>query len=593
MARTLRLVFLLSAAIATCALVLAGQGGAPAKRVSSPEATLAAFAKAMENRDFKSMAGLVLGGDTTFDYRQLFGKDKLVDTVYAKVISKIWSVTIVGGFAEVEGSLDYRSPVSGGGGTGYGVMLYLDHGDWRIAPYLSRYGVENPRYGGGDLADYINLVRNPEAILTRREPPAPVRNHSEQTIKLGMERTKFLDQVLNLPMPGGPDEYPPYSGYRFWLFDRTTMLWPVGRSDEVVFYLAQGGAGVSLTCWRRVGPKPKRMWQVALPKGRSNGGKPLQGTLAHWLAKQGACLPKKMPKDMVKGLRAVRTYAVYQVAMRQSVFTCRVVSKDGTEKSGTAKFYSPEAVNQNDSDAEAAGLFITPDEVPLLKPVASSGFVPADQSRQERAFITDPNRLGQLRSTLGEPDIPDDPVTFMPSPIWSATNINYDTRQIFPIGRADERLYLNVMDPGGTAYLALETKHGGKIRKEWYITFRSVKERSSIPAKELRSMGTLEAFLAREGLQPLLPKNHAQAQRIRKVLKAKESFATYFTSAHMGGPMYCGHIDVDGSETQYWLVKDEDVQGGWKDFPVTGFPYRITEFERKEIRARIEQRRKR
>ncbi|HTQ08709.1 MAG TPA: hypothetical protein VMI31_01420 [Fimbriimonadaceae bacterium] len=577
MGRTLRILFL-AATIAAFAFVFAGQNLPP-----SPEATVVAFAKAIEDHDFKAMAALVVRGNATFGYKELLGRDDRIKRIYAKVSVKTLDVSGTGIDAEWHGRVDHSYANGGGGGDDERVRLKLDHGNWRIVPPFSQHWA-------GVLAEYADLVARPDKIFAEREAAlAPSRNRTERTIKLGMDRAKFFRQILSLPERGKPEDYPPYSGYKsMMMIEHTAVLWPIGRSDEVIFCMTYDGHPIALTCWRRSGEEPKRAWQARLPQGRSKSRKCVIGTLARWLAREGGRLPKRIPKDMARTLRAVRPYAAYQEIGAVSIFTCWVVLEDGSEKLGTAKHYTSDAITESDDQVRDEGFYITPGEVELLTPAASSRLPkrPSISPVGDHTFITDLWHLGELRSTFGEPADREDPATGIRSPIWSATNINYDTRQIFPIGRADERLYLNEIDPGGTAYLALESRHGDKVDKGWYITLRSVKERSSIPMKELRSMGTLEAFLAREGLQPLLPKNHAQAQRIRKVLKAKESYATYFTSAHMGGPMYCGHIDLDGTETPYWLVKQEDLQGTGNDYPVTGSPYRITEFEQDAIRSR-------
>jgi hypothetical protein len=204
--------------------------------------------------------------------------------------------------------------------------------------------------------------------------------------------------------------------------------------------------------------------------------------------------------------------------------------------------------------------------------------------RTTQSAIGDFKRLGKLRSEFGDP-----PVTEreggLREHIWTPDTIDYTNRQFFPVGVANERFYLNSFFGGGQHWLALETKRGGTIRKEWYVELREAAPRKSIKPVQLRSMGTLEAYLARRGLRPLLPRGRVAAARILRALRARRGYAVYMATAVESGTVYCSYLQPDGVEVKY--VRADEFNPAILDYPVTGFPYPVTPAEQKEIRSRL------
>jgi hypothetical protein len=147
------------------------------------------------------------------------------------------------------------------------------------------------------------------------------------------------------------------------------VLWPVGRSDEV-FFLFGGEQNTYFTGWRRVGGKPKRLWQVTLPKKGGSGKTPASGTLAKWLFENTGKMPTRMPKAMRDALGVVRPYAAYIEVAAIGSFLCWVVFADGTVKPGAARLDN-ESTMQDSHQLWEQGFFITPDEEFLLAPAAS------------------------------------------------------------------------------------------------------------------------------------------------------------------------------------------------------------------------------
>ncbi|CAN5571788.1 hypothetical protein BH11ARM1_BH11ARM1_13790 [soil metagenome] len=183
-------------------------------------------------------------------------------------------------------------------------------------------------------------------------------------------------------------------------------------------------------------------------------------------------------------------------------------------------------------------------------------------------------QLGPARLAFGDPD--SSVLTFNEQSIWCCNNVqsNRNTVALFPIGRADVRIYIN--QSHGDIYLAFERKTSLKVEKVW-----KVKLSPSKVGKKVRVVGSLSNYLLSLGF--IVPDNSSKL--IRAFSQARQPFA-YYEFAPLQGSVTSRFLDVNGiliinADT------DEDVQ--WlqrsRMFPDTDFNYRITESERAIIQS--------
>ena len=350
----------------TAALSLAGSPGGPASSEtatllqvsagSSPKDTVVAFVKALQKWDFKTMAGLVSGGDTGFDYKQF--KDPTEFLAYGwlpyggfnRVEVKVKREKLQGPRGEVVCNITfYQNKVAGASYGDEVLPVEMKGGKWYITPNRSGGAFAFLAYG---LTRPAEVRKGVEANFGR------TRNLTPATQKLGRDRLKFFDQVLSIDRNSASAV--PYSGYKsMTLEEHTNVIWPVGRSDELVFLLSGDNL---LTSWKRVNGKPKRMWQVKIITKTGSGGK-LSGTLPKWLDNQ---VPAKITPSIRATLRQNRAYAVYIESAAISTYYCWVVFKDGTQKTGFDQV-KPMPFGQDSRQVQRQGFFITPDERALLK----------------------------------------------------------------------------------------------------------------------------------------------------------------------------------------------------------------------------------
>jgi hypothetical protein len=325
-------------------------GGPPQPRLG---ATVRAFGEALTKRDYKAMAALVYGGDTSFDYSRLTEDGGDLGKRYTKFAIKILEEKIAGDTAVVQCRYSYSLPGGFGIPGDEPLSLKLERGSWKIVSTQCR--------SGNFLEDTAAFFADPEAALQEHDAKyGPTRNSSPETLKLGKERATFLDAVWTIGERHG-DSWPAYSGYQDGMGGPyTKMFWPAGRADEVVFYLYSGKPREAYaTCWRRVSGKPTRMWQVKMP-ATGKGEKLDVGTLARRLGE----VPISMPKDMEATLAKVRPYATYQISLFD--YECGIVLEDGTQKKNEAWgvfFLADQPLEQ----ASTRGFFITPDELAAMK----------------------------------------------------------------------------------------------------------------------------------------------------------------------------------------------------------------------------------
>lgn len=339
-------------------LLLARQGSD-----ASPVGTVLAFAKALQRHDFKAMAALVEGGQTGFDYSQILGEDQQLDQRYTRVTFKLHRVKITGNHAQVTGDLGFSTPDDRGGEQqGETVPLILENGTWKIVPN------DHKGQAGHFIEEFANNLAHPEEILARQSQYlAPTRNLTATTLALGKARARFFQKILDISDRHNQDD-PPYSGYKSMaMIEHTTMLWPLGRADEVIFFFT-GERASYLTGWRQIGGVPKRLWQVTLPYVHARRAKPARGALGRWLVDQKVGLPARPSPELRKALAAVRPYAAYHETGAVAIFTCWVVFDGGDEKPEMASL-SLRSIRQDSYQAIARGFFITPDEVTRLAAV--------------------------------------------------------------------------------------------------------------------------------------------------------------------------------------------------------------------------------
>ena len=344
-------------ALLTCLLVcaaatlLAWQSKPP-----KPEDTVRAFAKALAQDDYPAMARLVLGGKPDFDFAKLRTDDQELKTVYTRYDFTVKSVEITGDKAMV--TIDSKSETKGerSGDNGIDkVPLQLINGEWKIIPDdmkgATGYFMERKAY----------VLANPEKVYAQLQLAyGPTRNVGEVEKKLGLERSRFFDEIFGMTDP--TDDYNvPWHGYKsMTMVEHTLVLWPVGKADEVVFDMGLEQANY-LTYWKRVNGKPKRIWQYKVTEDAKVPQRG-DGTLAIWLRKG---------KDAVRGRLASelfnkkRPYAAYIEIGAIGMFMCYVIRADGTSDPRYSR-YGENAILQDSGQLVEKGFFITDEESMLL-----------------------------------------------------------------------------------------------------------------------------------------------------------------------------------------------------------------------------------
>ncbi len=325
---------------------------------TKPEDTVKAFARALAKDDFSAMARLVVGGKPEFDFSKLRGDDQERAVVYVQFDLKVREVKVDGDRATVVASYTAKEKGNMYAGTADKeiVPLQLVEGEWKIVPYTKRTPT------GYLLERMANILANPEKELDKlTQAYGPTRNIGVINKKLGQERRDFFVAILNTD---GPDRnYVPYTGYKsMTMVEHTSVMWPVGKADEVIFDMGLE-QGSYFTYWKKVKGKPKRIFQFELKK--VNGKQSPIGTLQIILAKSGDHLGRGQGASPTKLIQMKRPYACYIEVGAIGSFVCTVIREDGSRDPSTPG-YSMEAIMQDSYQLLKKGFFITPAEQMLM-----------------------------------------------------------------------------------------------------------------------------------------------------------------------------------------------------------------------------------
>lgn len=325
---------------------------------AKPEHTVKAFAKALAKDDYAAMARLVVGGKPEFDFSKLRGDDQERDRAYVQFDVKVKEVKVEGDRATVIVSYTAKEKGNEYAGTSEKeiVPLQLVDGEWKIIPYtkLSPTGFTMERLA--------NVLANPDKELDKiTRAYGPTRNVGAANDKLGQDRRDFFVAILKTDGPSR--NYVPYTGYKsMTMVEHTSVMWPVGKSDEVVFDMGLEQASY-LTYWKKVNGKPKRIFQYEIKD--VNGKQSPFGTLDIILAKNKAQLGKGQGASPTELIQKKQAYACYIEVGAIGSFVCTVTREDGTRDSSTPN-YSAEAIMQDSYQLFKRGFFITPAEQMLM-----------------------------------------------------------------------------------------------------------------------------------------------------------------------------------------------------------------------------------
>ncbi len=142
--------------------------------------------------------------------------------------------------------------------------------------------------------------------------------------------------------------------------------------------------------------------------------------------------------------------------------------------------------------------------------------------------------LGKLRAAFGTPK---EPAAVRRMPHMTM----YMRTDLYPEGRADVRYTLDDSADPEIRYLTKYTKANGVARVEWSIELKAAK--APRPSAEQRAkLGTLEAWLLGDGLQPTRELGPAQ----KASFGAQKRFAAYRTGTMFESvAYYCVELDGD------------------------------------------------
>lgn len=323
-----------------------------------PEHTVKAFAQALVKDDFPAMARLVVGGKPNFDFSKLRGDDQQLDTIYVQFDVKVKEVKVDGDRATVIVSYTAKEKGDSYAGTSEKevVPLQLVDGDWKIIPYTKH----SPT--GYFMERLANILANPEQEFAKlTQAYGPTRNVGDANVKLGQDRRDFFVAILKTD---GPERnYVPYNGYKsMTMVEHTSVMWPVGKADEVVFDMGLE-QGSYLTYWKKVNGKPKRIFQYEIKDGE--GKQSPIGTLEFMLAKNKSRLGKGQGASPTELIRKKQAYACYIEVGAIGSFVCTLTREDGSRDPSTPN-YSMEAIMQDSYQLLKRGFFITPAEEMLV-----------------------------------------------------------------------------------------------------------------------------------------------------------------------------------------------------------------------------------
>ena len=206
----------------------------------------------------------------------------------------------------------------------------------------------------------VLLLLAPTVIPTLLPQRGLFANRTPQTRSLGLARAAFFKALFEeSARHRGYD----YSGYRSMLMaDHTTMYWPVGRADEVVFVYGSSGHFL-LTGWRAEKGVPRRLFQVSLIRGKRPF--PYGGTLAKDFGGVRATVPRRYAKALKSLLQARRSYATYLDSASMGVYFCGVVRPDASHWPGP-EVDIEHTPQQDDMKVDRDGFAITDEELRLM-----------------------------------------------------------------------------------------------------------------------------------------------------------------------------------------------------------------------------------
>jgi hypothetical protein len=211
---------------------------------------------------------------------------------------------------------------------------------------------------------------------------------------------------------------------------------------------------------------------------------------------------------------------------------------------------------------------------PILAPMQQGA-----QSPLPPEFDVHPGILGRHRSEFG------DPFSWLEAPkrshgydwVCNLMADNMPTKMLFPAGSSLKRYYFNHRIGAPTGSLVLESKRGRDVVQEWWCEVRPLSGGVVKDPTLLGSMGTLEAYLARQGFGA----EDRKDPRIRGSLKRVTGLALYeyIPATGLFIPEY---VAQDGSIVT-WLSNSVALGEGSvplrHTFPRTDFDYPITSCE--------------
>lgn len=329
---------------------------------ATPKDVLIAYAKALETQNYKAIAGLVLGGKPEFDYSKLVRISPDFEWKPYKVRVQVRKIVYSENAARVSYDITYSSKKGVQSSLeDDAVTLILDSGSWKIRGKSGAVGWRHY------IECYAYHFAHPEETLAQAiKYFEPTRNRTLPTIKLGMARAQFLSKVFEVP-DRPPYNFPPFNGYSTSTFDQTTTIyWPVGKADELIFGISFAGPTYGyLTKWKLFEDRARRVWQVNVYKSKDQK-LAKSGTLAK--AMKIEWLPSKAPQEVISTLGDPRPYAAY-IEEHFGDYFCWTILTDGSMRPVLKQTDDPYEIlsRQNDAQAFRRGFFITPWEVALME----------------------------------------------------------------------------------------------------------------------------------------------------------------------------------------------------------------------------------
>jgi hypothetical protein len=239
------------------------------------------------------------------------------------------------------------------------VAIGLGRAAWGVAiAFVAACCQNGGAQGNAAKLDSEHLSAAPAAHRLKAGDSAPVsvKDNSASERAMGKARAEFF-RAITEQYGNESDDRNHYVGYgAHFANTHSTMYWPVGRADEVIFHLKLYGKDHYLTCWKRVANKPKRMWQVHLVTDLQRGIA-ADGPLATNIGREKCALPLKSGKVVVQEVQRATAWAVYTQVPVIDLLRCSVLGENGVLSS---------SAEQDFAEAESEGFCILPDESKAL-----------------------------------------------------------------------------------------------------------------------------------------------------------------------------------------------------------------------------------